>query len=198
MPARTTAYVAPGMLQWAREQAACSLEDAGKIVKQPLQMVESWEYPGLDARPTVRQAQKLANAYGIPFALLYLGQPYTDLEPDPVPEFRGLDPGSGQVRPHTRQLRRMARQAQERQAFAVGLLELAGQAPLPWVGSVTPSQNSELLGADIRASLANGAEPSHPGERERVLDWWVESVEGLGAIVSRYRPDGNLHWTVVH
>ncbi len=196
MPARTTAYVTPEMLQWAREQAACSLEDAGKIVKQPLQMVESWESPGSDARPTVRQAQKLANAYGIPFALLYLGQPYTDLEPDPVPEFRGLDPGSGQVRPHTRQLRRMVRQAQERQAFAVELLELAGQAPLPWVGSVTPSQNSELLGADIRASLANGAEPSHPGERERVLDWWVERVEDLGAIVSRYRPDGNLHWTV--
>ena len=63
-------------------------------------------------------------------------------------------------------------------------------------GSVTPSQNSELLGADIRASLANGAEPSHPGERERVLDWWVGRVEDLGAIVSRYRPDGNLHWTV--
>ena len=100
MPARTTAYVTPEMLQWAREQAACSLEDASKIVKQALQVVESWESPGSDARPTVRQAQKLANAYGIPFALLYLGQPYTDLEPDPVPEFRGLDPGSGQGLTH--------------------------------------------------------------------------------------------------
>ena len=146
MPARTTAYVTPGMLQWAREQAACSLEDAGKVVKQPLQVVEGWESPGSDARPTVRQAQKLANAYGIPFALLYLERPRADLEPDAVPEFRGLDSGSGQVRPHTRQLRRMVRQAQERQAFAIELLELAGQAPLPWVGSATPSQDPELLG----------------------------------------------------
>ena len=33
--------------------------------------MEDWETPGKDIFPTVRQAQRLANAYDVPFALLY-------------------------------------------------------------------------------------------------------------------------------
>ena len=192
----TTAYIAPRALRWAREQAACSLDEAAKAVGLPVERVAEWESPDSSALPTVRQAQKLAGAYGIPFALLYLDRSLPEPEFEAVPEFRGLDPELGQVRPHSRQLRRMIKQARERQAFAVELLESVGQSPLPWVGSATPSLDPELLGNTIRADLGEVNELPNPHDRERLLDWWVELVEGLGAIVSRYRPDGNRYWGV--
>ena len=192
MPSR--AYITPQMLRWAREQAACTLEDAAKIARRPAKEVEDWETPGKDIFPTVRQAQKLANAYDVPFALLYADGPTPDPESDPLPEFRGVDPDLGRIRPHSRQLRRMIRQAQERQSFIVELLEAAGNAPLSWVGSATPNHPPESLGGQMREALNVLDGPPNPRDRERTLDWWVERVEDLGAFVSRYRPDGNRHW----
>ena len=182
------------MLRWAREQAACTLEDAAKIARRPAKEVEDWETPGTDIFPTVRQAQKLANAYDIPFALLYADGPTPDPESDPLPEFRGVDPDLGRIRPHSRQLRRMVRQAQDRQAFIVELLEADGRSPLSWVGSAAPDSDPESLGNQIRGALGVNAGPPYPRDKERTLDWWVERVEDLGAFVLRYRPDGNRYW----
>jgi Zn-dependent peptidase ImmA (M78 family) len=194
MPA--VAYINPRALRWAREPAACSLEEAAKVVGRPVETVEEWESPRSNTLPTVRQAQKLAGAYGVPFPQLYVD--HLPLEPDfeAVPEFRGLDPELGQVRPHSRQLRRMIKQAEERQALAVELLGSTGQSPLLWVGSATPGEDPELLGDRIREDLGEVNELPATEDRERLLDWWVELVERLGAIVSRYRPDGNRYWAV--
>lgn len=190
------AYITPRTLRWAREQAACSLDEAAKLVRRPVETVAKWESPDSNALPTVRQAQKLAGAYGVPFALLYSDRSPAEPEFAAIPEFRGLDPELGRVRPHSRQLRRMITQAQERQAFAGELLESIGQQPLLWVGSATPSEDPELLGDRIREDLGEVDELPDPRDQERLLDWWVELVENLGAIVSRYRPDGNRHWVV--
>lgn len=193
MPAR--AYITPQMLRWAREEAACTLDDAAKIARRPVIEVADWETPGKDIFPTVRQAQRLAKAYDVPFALLYADEPTPDPESGPLPEFRGVDPDLGRIRPHSRQLRRMVRQAQDRQAFIIELLEADGHSPLSWVGSASPNLLPESLSGTIRADLkAFSAPPSNLRDRERALDWWVDRVEGLGAFVSRYRPDGNPHW----
>ena len=196
MATRATAYVTPEVLRWAREAAACTLDEAGRAVQRPPEVVASWESPDTDTLPTVRQAQRLARAYGVPFALLYLEHPNPDLTPAPVPEFRQLNPDTRMISPQSRQLRRMVRQAQERQTFAVELLEAAGQPPLPWVGSANVHENPESLGRAIRESLVRDERPPDGGNRDRILDWWAGRVEVLGAIVSRYRPDGNRYRVV--
>ena len=156
----------------------------------------AWESPDSGQLPTVRQAQSLARAYRVPFTLLYLDGPTPDLEHETVPEFRRLDPETGNTRPQSRQLRWMIRQAQERQAFAIELLEDDGEVTLPWVGSASLNEDPESLGLRIREEL--GVNDHAPGVRnkELVLDWWIERVETLGAFVSRYWPDGNQHWVV--
>ena len=196
MPARVTAYVTPEMLRWAREQAGCSLEQAGKAAGKDVDTVAAWESSESSLLPTVRQAQNLARAYRVPFAMFYMTHPIPDLEREAIPEFRRLDPETGSVRPQSRQLRWMIRQAQERQDFAIGLLEEDGESPLPWVGSASLDEDAEWLGGQIRKEL--GVLDDGPGiwDKERVLDWWVERVENLGAFVSRYRPDGNQYWVV--
>ncbi len=194
MPA--AAYINPRTLRWAREQAACGLDEAAKVVGRPTETVEEWESPDANKQPTVRQAQKLAGAYGVPFALLYVDPSLPEPAIEAVPEFRGLDPELGRIRPHSRQLRRMIKQAQERQAFAVELSELNGQSPLPWVGSATPGEDPEFVGVRIRQDLGALDDLPDAQDRERLLDWWVELVERLGAIVSRYRPDSNRYWLV--
>ena len=196
MPASVTAHVTPEMLRWAREQAGCSLEQAGKAAGKAAAIVAEWESPESGQLPTVRQAQRLARAYRVSFALFYLESPTPDLEYETVPEFRRLDPDTGTVRPQSRQLRWMIRQAQERQSFAVELLEDFGEPSLSWVGSASLDDAPETLGGRIREELGVSDDAPVTNGKERVLDWWVERVETLGALVSRYRPDGNQHWFV--
>ena len=196
MPASVTAHVTPEMLRWARERAGCSLDQAGKSAGRDAGTVAAWESSDSSQLPTARQAQNLARAYRVPFALLYLDRPTPDLEHETVPEFRRLDPETGNTRPQSRQLRWMIRQAQERQAFAIELLEDDEEVSLPWVGSATLDEDPESLGERIREELGVSGHVPRARNKERVLDWWIERVETLGIFVSRYRPDGNQYWVV--
>ena len=196
MAASVTAQITPEMLRWAREQAGCDLEQAAKSAGTKATVVAEWESSAFDRLPTIVQAQKLAHAYRVPLAVLYMERPAAGLAWESIPEFRGLDPEIGSIRPQSRQLRWMIRQAQERQAFAFELLEDAGEFPLTWVGSATLDDDPESLGERIRRELSVNGDIPRIKDRERILDWWVDRVESLGAFVSRYRPDGNKYWFV--
>ena len=196
MPKGVKAPVTPAMLRWARELAGCSREEAGKAAGKNAAAVAAWESPESGELPTVRQAKALAHAYRVSFALFYLERPTPDLEYAAVPEFRRIYPAAGGVHPQSRQLRWMIRQAQERQAFAIELLRENGSSPQRWVGSAFLNEDPEAVGGRIRAAL--GVDDNEPRiiDKERVLDWWVERVENLGAFVSRYLPGGNKYWVV--
>ena len=196
MIASVKAQVTPEMLRWAREQAGCDLEQAAKSAGTDTSTIAEWESSGTVHLPTVRQAQKLARAYRVSLAILYLEHPTPGLSWESVPEFRKLDPETGSIRSQSRQLRWMIRQAQERQAFAIELLEDDGESPQPWIGSVSLDEDPEVLGGRIREELGVNGDLPQSNNKERVLDWWVERVESLGAFVSQYRPDGNQHWSV--
>ena len=184
------------MLRWARELAGCSLEEAGKSAGKDAAAVAAWESPESGQLPTFRQAQRLARAYRVSLALFYLERPTPGLEPEAVPEFRRIDPEAGGIRPQSRQLRWMIRQAQERQAFAIELLQDDGASPVPWVGSASLDEDPEVVGGRIREALGVGDNQPGTGNKDRVLEWWVERVENLGAFVSRYLPGGNQYWFV--
>lgn len=196
MPKSVKALVTPTMLQWARELAGCSLEAAGKSAGRNAAAVAAWESPESGQRPTMLQAQQLARAYRVPLAYFYMEHPAPDMGYSPIPEFRRIDPATGAPPLHSRQLRWMIRQAQQRQSFAIELLQDDDAPPMPWVGSASLDENPETVGGRIREKLGVGdAEPGITN-KDRALDWWVERVENLGAFVSRYRPDGNEHWFV--
>ena len=196
MPKSVKALVTPTMLQWARELAGCTLEQAGKSAGATPAAIAAWESPDSNQRPTFRQAQRLARAYRVPLALFYLERPTPDLEYPAVPEFRRIDAASGELRPHSRRLRWMIRQAQERQAFAIKLLQDDGSPPIQWVASASLAENPEAVGGRIRVALGVGDDEPGIANKDRALDWWVERVENSGAFVSRYRPDGNQYWFV--
>ncbi len=196
MPSAVSALVNPRMLQWAREQAGCDLQQASKIVGKTIEAVEAWESVDTDSRPTLGQAEKLAKAYRTPLAAFYLDQPIPDLEWDSVPEFRRIDEQMGRPATQSRRLRWMVRQAQERQAFAIDLLLDEGSRPLTWVGSAPLTTDPETLADEIRDGLQIGDRTPPAHHPERALDWWVSHVESMGALVSRYRPDGNRSWYV--
>ena len=196
MPTRVSALVNPGMLRWAREQAGCDLEQAGKAVGKPSEAVEAWESSETESFPTFAQVEKLARAYRTPLAVFYLERPIPDLEWEPVPEYRRVDQQLGRPAPQSRRLRWMVRQAQERQAFAIELLVDDGASPLDWVGSASLDDDPEALAENIRTEMDIGDNTPPGQDMERALDWWVARVEGLGVLVSRYRPDGNRSWYV--
>ena len=196
MPEVVRAHVTPAMLRWAREQAGCSLEQAAKSAKRDAATVAAWESEESELLPTIRQAERLAHAYRVPFAILYLDKPTPDLDHETVPEFRCVDPQTGSARPQSRKLRWMIRQAQERQAFAIELLEEYGESPLSWVDSASLDEDPETLGGRIREAMGVRDDEPATRDKEKVLDWWAERVESIGAFVSRYLPDGNLHWFV--
>ena len=196
MPKSVKALVTPAMLLWARELAGCSREEAGKAAGKNAAAIAAWESPESDELPTIPQAKALAHAYRVSFALFYLERPTPDLEYAAVPEFRRIDPATGGVHPQSRQLRWMIRQAQERQAFAIELLRDDGSSPQGWVGSASLDEDPEAVGGRIRASLGVGDDEPRIIDQERILDWWVEQVENLGAFVSRYLPSGNKYWLV--
>ena len=184
------------MLQWARELAGCSLDEAGKSAGRDAAAVAAWESPESGQRPTFRQAQQLARAYRVPLAYFYMERPAPDMGYNPIPEFRRIDPATGAPPPHSRQLRWMIRQAQQRQSFAIELLQDDGAPPVTWVGSASLDENPETVGGRIREKLGVGVNEPGITNKVRALDWWVERVENFGAFVSRYRPDGNEHWFV--
>ena len=196
MPKGVKAPVTPAMLRWARELAGCSREEAGKAAGKNAAAIAAWESPDSGELPTVRQAKALAHAYRVSFALFYLERPTPDLEYAAVPEFRRIDPAAGGVHPQSRQLRWMIRQAQERQAFAIELLRDDGSSPQEWVGSASLDEDPEAVGGRIRDALGVSVDDPRIRNKERVLDWWVERVENLGAFVSRYLPGGHTHWFV--
>lgn len=78
------AYVTPRVLRWARERSHLSVEEtASKIPVRPDQLL-SWENDA--AKPTFRQAQKLAHVLHVPFGYLFLSSP--PLEKPAIPDLR--------------------------------------------------------------------------------------------------------------
>lgn len=74
------------VLRWARERHGRSYEDAARGVGVTAAKVIEWESG--TAKPTVRQARKLAEIYERPFLEFFSKQIPVIAEPELVPDFR--------------------------------------------------------------------------------------------------------------
>ncbi len=83
MTHRVEALVEPALLVWAREKAGFDVQVAAKKGRVSAEKLAAWEAG--KARPTVKQARRLAHLYGRRLAFFYLSEPPRDFPPIRAP-----------------------------------------------------------------------------------------------------------------
>jgi Zn-dependent peptidase ImmA (M78 family) len=141
----------PQILSWARESAGLTLEDAARGIglSGEKAVARLAEMEAGEREPTRPQILRMADRYRRPLLTFYLTRP-----PPAAPrthDFRTLldrEPGSEGI------VDALVRDVKTRQALVRNTLEDAEEAgPLPFVGSVQPTQGPETLAAAMRSAL---------------------------------------------
>lgn len=181
----SVAHITPDILRWMRERAGLSVDDAaGAVGIKPAQL-QNWETG--EAKPTFRQAQKLAQAFHAPFGYLFLAEP--PVETLPLPDLRTV--GSEPVPRPSIDLKDTIRQALQRQAWYLDYLQQQGSNNLPFVGRfATATATVRQVVDDMRTVLNTTTLPVHPN-KESYLRYLVEAAEAAGVLVMRSGIVGN-------
>jgi Zn-dependent peptidase ImmA (M78 family) len=192
---KTLAHVTPEVLRWARESTGYSIQDAAERMRvRWYTLAAAEEGHGL---LTLRQAERAADTYERPLALLFSPTPPEE-EPQEV-QFRRL-PGAPQP-PWPPAMRLLARRVTERQHVAIELYEALDEAPR-WArvaeelgvdearwhksGSWPPGAAAELA----RRRFGIDVDQQHEWtDRYEPLRAWGDAVEALGVIVMQ---DGSM------
>lgn len=180
MPPRVEALVKKELLVWARESAGLTQEAAAKKVPVKAEKLIQWESG--DARPSVPQLRKLANAYKRPLAVFYLPGPPKGFAA--MHDFRRL-PGevAGTQSPA---LRRAIRQVHVRRQTALDLYrELEGEDPPEFALMATLNDDPEAVGQRVRDSLGVRYEDQirWRGDEYEGFKSWRASLEAHGVAV---------------
>ncbi len=181
MPASIPALVTPSVLEWARKEAALPPELAAKHAGVAPDRLLAWERG--DAKPTVRQAQKLAKLYHRALSIFFLPQPPS--LPPLAAEYRrlpGIEPGA-----ESPELRLAIRVLSQRRETALALSEELGH-PIPeFTLAAHLSEPPKVAGARLRQAL--GVTPQEQLEWQN--EWqawrrWREAVEGIEVLVFQF------------
>ncbi len=134
--------VPPRMVRWACERAGRDMEDVASRVPQ----ITAWIRG--EKRPTLRQLEQLAQAAHTPLGYLFLDDP-----PDetlPIPDYRVLS--SVPERPSPDLLESIYAM-QRRKDWLRETLVGDGASPLPFVGSVSLTDEPDAVGREMRRTL---------------------------------------------
>lgn len=154
------AWINSAILVWARERARLAIEDVAARVGTSATKVEAWEEGA--AKPTFRQAQKLAEVNRIPFGYLYLSEPpIYDL---PITDYRTI--GDRPPPPLGPDFIDLLNEILRKQNwFREYQLENSTER-LPFVGKFTTKTNPRDVAEDIKGTLQIGDE-----DRASVQNW---------------------------
>lgn len=184
--ASTLAHVTPEVLRWARESVGYELDDAAARIKLKPDKLERAEQG--QQKLTLRQAERAAEVYERPLAVLFMPEPPTE-EPQEA-QFRRL-PGAPEP-PWPPEMNLLARRVRERQEAAVELYEVLEQDP-PWVsvaqglaevGRALPEFARDLLDVGLDEQKEWRDPAGYKGLRA-----WVDAIESLGVLVMQ---DGSM------
>ena len=175
------ALVNPPLLVWAREEAGYATPEAaaGKVGVSA-EKLKAWESGDGGARPTLRQAEKLAAVYHRPMPVFYLPTPPDSVAP--AAEYRRL-PGvkAGQETPA---LRLALRELRRRREVALELFEENEDMPSVFALSARQNELADAVGQRLRDALR--ITPSQQkGWRNEYEAWrtWRDRAEDLGLLV---------------
>lgn len=175
----TEALISPEILRWARERAALSIAMVAEKLKVDTAKLLAWEDGS--ARPTFKQAERIATFFHIPFGFLFLPEPPE--EKLPIPDLRTQDGAQRDtLSPDARDLLRDV--LVQHDWYRDHLLEHGGVA-LPFVGKFNARASVEAVADDIRTALQ-----LQPGERangtwEQHLTHLFERCEEIGIWIMR-------------
>lgn len=181
----SVAHINPVILRWMRERAGLSVDDAADTLGLKPAQLQNWETG--EAKPTFRQAQKLAHAFRAPFGYLFLAEPPE--ETLPLPDLRTV--GSEPVPQPSIDLQDTIRQALQRQAWYLDYLQQQGSGNLPFVGrfSTTTATVHQVVD-DMRTVLNTATLPAQP-DKDSYLRYLIEAAETAGILVMRSGIVGN-------
>ncbi|NOX14993.1 MAG: ImmA/IrrE family metallo-endopeptidase [Epsilonproteobacteria bacterium] len=143
----THALIEPSVLVWARTRAQMTIDALSAKLSIATNKIELWEEG--KAKPTFKQAQKVAKTLQIPFGYLYLSKPPE--ETLSIPDLRTLgDETPEELSPTFKELLRdMERKQQWYKEYAIENKE----EKLPFIGSFNINSSIEDVVLDIRRTL---------------------------------------------
>ena len=166
--------VQPTLLQWARQR---SRRDVGDL-ESKFPKLEAWERG--EWPPTFKQLEAFAKATYTPIGYLFLPQP--PVEELPVTDFRTM--GDVDVSRPSPDLLDTLYLCQQRQNWYRDEVRSAGEALLPFVGSLDTTADPVLAAARMRDALGFDVE-----QRRQVPTWtdalrhFIKQADGLGILV---------------
>ena len=178
MAQRIEAMVKPEMLVWAREGARLDIETAAKKAKVTPDRMKLWETG--EARPTINQLRKLANAYKRPIAVFYLPEPPAGFQA--MRDFRRL-PGDVAIN-ESAELALEIRSVASRREVALELIRAIDEEPPDFLLTAALNDDAEVLASEIRAYLGVSVDEQiswKPGYDS--FNAWRAALEDAGVLV---------------
>jgi Zn-dependent peptidase ImmA (M78 family)/transcriptional regulator with XRE-family HTH domain len=155
--------VKPEMFRWAWERAGF---EPGALAER-FPRLEAWERG--EAQPTLKQLESFAQATHTPVGYLFLLAP--PVERVPIPDFRTM--GNERLGRPSADLLDTIYLCQQRQEWYRDFARTEGEAPLPFVGSVSLASDIEETAARIRGALGFDL------EERRQTPTWTEALRGF-------------------
>jgi Zn-dependent peptidase ImmA (M78 family)/DNA-binding XRE family transcriptional regulator len=177
------ALINPEILSWAMHRASLSVDMLARKVSVKPEKVSAWEVG--EAKPTFKQAQKLAKATYIPFGYFFLSRPPE--EHLPIPDLRTIE--SAQVHEPTPELRDIIKQVQLKQEWYKDYLKSSEQEPLSFVGRFSIKSKVSDVVRDIREMIGVGV-PTR-GTWNEYFSRIIQGAEDAGILVQRSGIVGN-------
>lgn len=159
--------ITPAIVQWARERAGYSMEDASRVFKK----IATWEAG--EALPTYAQVEQMAEKFKTPVAVFFFPKP--PAVPSIEQSFRTLTPDDFAAIPRT--VRLFLRRGQAMQINLAELNDGKNQAPRLITRDLkfTPNTPLEKIAAEVRAYLGVSIEEQASWKSvDEALEAWRE------------------------
>lgn len=173
------ALVSPEVLRWARERASLPVSGVAEKLKTDSEKVRSWEEG--EARPTFKQAEKIAALLHIPFGFLFL--PVPPAETLPIPDLRTQENALRDK--FSADMLDLLRDVMFKHEWYRDYLDEHGAEPVPFVGRFGVDSPVDAIASDIRMALQTDAAESHHGTWEQYLAYLFNRCEELRIWIMR-------------
>ena len=176
----TEAFITPDVLCWALERRGLPDEEVARRVAVKPERLRTWKDGS--GRPTLRQAQTLAQKLSVPLGYLFLSERPTD--DFPLPDLRTM--GNAPPGTPSPELVAVVYDALSKQQWYREHLESQGEQPLDFVDSRSIADDPDDVARDIRDRLGvSDAMRQAAGSWEQFLTNFVQAAEAAGILVLR-------------